>query len=217
MRSPWVGSLALLAPAHGFVAPSAVVRGSNPMLQAFMRPSAGVGGARALSSQAWRWQAQSLRLQQQQQLQRVAPRQKKSTTAQQVGSVRMMMAKGGGGGGGDGGGGAKGGNKPAKKKEKVKKPESYYKQTVILPQTGFEQVRELGWVSLCSADEAGCVYVDRAPPLLLYVCTWHMNMYQSLPTQAQYCSTSVSASDLSLGVLWRGNPPVYRRCPIYSR
>eukprot|EP00752_Nemacystus_decipiens_P006878 g6179.t1 len=88
------------------------------MLQAFVRPSA--GGVRAVSSRGWR--QQSLRLQQ---LQRVAsPRQSVA-----VGGVRMMA---GGGGSGDGGG-----KQP--KKVKVKKPESYYKQTVILPQTGFEQ------------------------------------------------------------------------------
>lgn len=91
------------------------------MLQAFVRPSA--GGVRGLSSRGWR--QQSLRLQQ---LQRVAaPRQSVA-----AGGVRMMA---GGGGGGEGGG------KQAKK-VKVKKPESYYKQTVILPQTGFEQVSE---------------------------------------------------------------------------
>lgn len=132
MRSPWVGSLALLAPAHGFVTQSAAVRGSPAMLQAFVRPSASGGGVRAVSSRAWRWQ-ESLKLQQHQQVQRVSPLQKKSTTVQQGGGVRLMMAKGGGGGGGE-----KSGNKPAKKK--AKKPESYYKQTVILPQTGFEQV-----------------------------------------------------------------------------
>eukprot|EP00903_Cladosiphon_okamuranus_P011908 g11184.t1 len=119
MRSPWVGSLALLAPAHGFVAPSAAVRNSPSMLQAFVRPSA--AGVSALSSRGRR--QHSLRLQQ---LQRVAAAPRQSAA---VGGVRMMA---GGGGGGEGGG------KQAKK-AKPKKPESYYKQTVILPQTGFEQ------------------------------------------------------------------------------
>lgn len=98
------------------------------MLETFVRPSA--GGIRALSSRGWR--QKSLRLQQLQQ--RVAP-PRQSVTA---GGVRMMA---GVGGGGDGGG------KPAKK-VKVKKPESYYKQTVILPQTGFEQVSDVALTRL---------------------------------------------------------------------
>lgn len=91
------------------------------MLQAFVRPSAG----------GVRWRQQSLRLQQ---LQRVAPLRQSVA----VGGVRMMA---GGGGGGEGGG-------KAVKKVKVKKPESYYKQTVILPQTGFEQVSEVALTRL---------------------------------------------------------------------
>ncbi len=114
--------LALGQPVHGFVAQSAVVRGSPSMLQAFARPSA--GGLRALSSRAWR--QQGLRLQQPQ---RVVPLGQRRSVA--VGGVKMMA---GGGGGGEAGG-------KAANKAKAKKPESYYKQTVILPQTGFEQVR----------------------------------------------------------------------------
>lgn len=124
MRSPWVGSLALLAPANGFLAQPVVLRGGSTMLHAFVRPSA--GAVRAVSSGGWR--KDSLRLGQ---LQRVAPMRQSAA----VGGTRMMA-----GGGGGGGGGGEGGGKQAKK-AKVKKPESYYKQTVILPQTGFEQVR----------------------------------------------------------------------------
>lgn len=127
MRSPWVGSLALLAPAHGFVAQSVIVRGSPKMLQAFVRPSA--SGVRAVSSRAWR--QESVRLQP---LQRVARLPQQSTAV--VGDVRMMASGAGAGGGG---------GKAAAKKQKAKKPESYYKKTVILPQTGFEQVRECPW------------------------------------------------------------------------
>lgn len=122
MRSPWVGSLALLAPAHGFMAQSSVVRGGTSMLQAFARPS--TGGIRSVSSRGWR--DETLRLQ------RVAPR-----VLPNASGVRMA---GGGGGGGQA------------KKEKVKKPESYYKQTVILPQTSFEQVR----VGLVGIVVVGC-------------------------------------------------------------
>lgn len=111
MRSPWVGSLALLAPAHGFVAQSSAGRGGMSMLKAFVRPSA--GGARTVSSAGWKHEG--LRAQQQ-----VAPRALST-------GCRIRMATGGGEGG-------------KAKKEKVKKPESYYKQTVILPQTEFQQV-----------------------------------------------------------------------------
>ena len=113
MRSPWVGSLALLAPAHGFVAQPAVGRGGASMLQTFVRPQA-AGLRTAVSSQGWRHEG--LRLQ------RAAPR-----AVSAAAGTRMMA-----GGGGDG---------ARAKKEKVKKPESYYKKTVILPQTAFEQVR----------------------------------------------------------------------------
>lgn len=112
MRSPWVGSLALLAPAHGFVAhPVVSGRGGTAMLQAFTRPASSV---RALAAGGtWR---QQLRLQQGV---RGLPH-----------ACAVRMAGGGGGGGGGGG-----------KAKKAKKPESYYKQTVILPQTEFQQVR----------------------------------------------------------------------------
>lgn len=119
MRSPWVGSLALLAPAHGFVAQSAVGRGGTSMLQAFVRPQA-AGLRTAASSRGWGHEG--LRLQ------RAAPR-----AVSAAAGTRMMT----GGAGGDG---------TKAKKEKVKKPESYYKKTVILPQTAFEQVR---FVLLC--------------------------------------------------------------------
>lgn len=98
------------------------------MLQTFVRPSS-AGGIRALSSRGWR--QQSLRLRQLQRVDLV-----RQSVA--VGGVRMVAGKGGGGEGG-----AK-----AAKKVKVKKPESYYKQTVILPQTGFEQVREVALTRL---------------------------------------------------------------------
>ena len=125
MRSPWVGSLALLAPAHGFVAQSAVGRGGTSMLQGFVRPQA-AGLRTAVSSQGWRHEG--LRLQ------RAAPR-----AVSAAAGTRMMA-----GGGGDG---------AKAKKEKGKKPESYYKKTVILPQTAFEQVR-LGL--LCMTHLAAC-------------------------------------------------------------
>lgn len=122
MRSPWVGSLALLAPAHGFVAPSSIGRSGISMLQALVRPPASIG-SRAASSRCWSRQS-GLRLQ------RSTP-----SALPNAGSLRMA-----GGGGGGGGGGSK------EKKEKVKKPESYYKKTVILPQTEFQQV---GAVCVC--------------------------------------------------------------------
>ncbi|CAN0388090.1 unnamed protein product, partial [Ectocarpus sp. 12 AP-2014] len=71
------------------------------------------------------WRQESVRLQQ---LQRVA---RLPQPAAVVGDVRMMASGAGVGGGG--------GGKAAAKKQKPKKPESYYKKTVILPQTGFEQ------------------------------------------------------------------------------
>lgn len=80
MRSPWVGSLALLAPAHGFVAQSAVGRGGSSMLQAFVRPQA-AGLRTAASAQGWRHEG--LRLQ------RAAPR------AVSAAAGTRMMAGGG--------------------------------------------------------------------------------------------------------------------------
>lgn len=135
MRSPWVGSLALLAPAHGFVAQSAIGRGGTPMLQAFVRPQA-AGLRTAASSRGWRHEG--LRLQ------RAAPPRAVSHAA----GPRMIA-----GGGGDG---------AKAKKEKVKKPESYYKKTVILPQTAFEQVR----VGLCFVYDASvvCALYSALPP-----------------------------------------------------
>lgn len=115
MRSPWVGSLALLAPAHGFVAQPSLNRGSISMLQMFARPSA--SAVRTLSSRGWK----------QDRLLRPAG----AAGVKTVPKARAVRMAGDGNGGG---GGAKG------KKEKVKKPESYYKQTVILPQTEFQQV-----------------------------------------------------------------------------
>lgn len=83
------------------------------MLQTFVRPQA-AGLRTAASSQGWRHESLRLR--------RAAPR-----AVSAAAGTRMMT-----GGGGDG---------AKAKKEKVKKPESYYKKTVILPQTAFEQVR----------------------------------------------------------------------------
>lgn len=139
MRSPWVGSLALFAPAHGFVAQSAVGRGGTSMLQAFVRPQA-AGLRTAASSRGWRHEG--LRLQR-----AAAPR------AVSAAAGPRMMA----GGGGDG---------AKAKKEKVKKPESYYKKTVILPQTAFEQVRFalclLYDASVCALRAIRCLPLEHA-------------------------------------------------------
>lgn len=121
MRSPWVGSLALLAPAHGFVSQSMVSRGNILMLQAFARP---------VSTSAFRaatrgWSQRTVKLR------RIAPHGGVARTA-------SGPSGGSGGGGGD-----------QAKKNKPKKPESYYKNTVILPQTDFQQVRSLPSIYCC--------------------------------------------------------------------
>lgn len=123
MRSPWVGSLALLAPARGFLAhysAGGVRSGGSAMMQGFVRPTAGC--VRAVSDGAGRWQHHAVRL-------RHRPRVPTGC------AVRM---KGSGGGGAAGGGSGGVGAKP----KKEKKPDSYYKHTVILPQTEFQQVTD---------------------------------------------------------------------------
>lgn len=136
MRSPWIGSLAFLAPARGFLvqhsAAAAVVGGGgagcggtgSAMLQAFVRPTGTVGAVRAIagrrSTGGWRQHAE-------------VGRQRAH-----VSDVRALSMGGGGGGGGA-------------KQKKAKKPDSYYKNTVMLPQTAFEQVCVLVWCtdSMC--------------------------------------------------------------------
>lgn len=120
MRSPWIGSLALLAPTRGFLVHhpvSAAATGgaggggarssSTHMLQTFVRPLGTAGGTGSRHNAVWRLHSR-------------------------VPIARALSMKGGGGGGGGGAGGAK--------EKKGKKPDSYYKHTVILPQTEFQQV-----------------------------------------------------------------------------
>lgn len=123
MRSPWVGSLALLAPARSFLAHSSVAAsGDNSMLQAFVRPAT-TAGVRAIAGGAWR---QYVR-------QRCRP---------SICSVSTLRMKSGGESGAKNGNANPGGANPKEKARK--KVDSYYKQTVILPQTEFQQV----WIEL---------------------------------------------------------------------
>ena len=114
MRSPWVGSLALLAPAHGFVSQPMISRSNMLMLQAFAMPMS-TSAFRAAATRGWSQRTVKLR--------RIAPH---------GGVARTASGPAGGGSGGSG---------DQAKKNKPKKPESYYKNTVILPQTDFQQVR----------------------------------------------------------------------------
>ena len=122
MRSPWVGSLALLVPTHGFAVQSMSSRSGNLMLQSFARLAL-TSAFRTATSRGLR--QPGLRLG------RIAPYVGGIRTASSSSGVRMASSPGGGGGGGI----------EKSKKNKPNKPESYYKNTVILPQTDFQQVR----------------------------------------------------------------------------
>lgn len=112
MRSPWVGSLALLAPARGFLThSSATSGGSYSMQQTLARPA--TTGVRAIAG-GWRQQA---RLRHRPCVANASP------LCMKAGGNKVSASEGN--------------RKPKKSKEKV---ESYYKNTVILPQTQFQQV-----------------------------------------------------------------------------
>lgn len=153
MRSPWIGSLALLAPTRGFLvhhssAVAAVGGGEargggagNVMLQAFVRPTGTLCAVRGIvgrsSTGGWRQHAAVC------------------SQRARVSSARAPSM--GGGGSGSGGGGGGGGGRGGVKGKKAKKPDSYYKNTVMLPQTAFEQVCAVCFVGTACARGSFCI------------------------------------------------------------